>query len=86
VYLLFLHRYDERGEGTSLRSEVKKLNVTSHQKLRTVSLTSTAPLGVLRIKVRVRPEVIVRRAFKKLNDWPSANCLLVFENGFGFGP
>jgi hypothetical protein len=25
---------DERGEGTSLRSEVKKLNVTSHQKLR----------------------------------------------------
>jgi hypothetical protein len=27
----FLHRYDERGEGTSLRSEVKKLTVTSHQ-------------------------------------------------------
>jgi hypothetical protein len=26
-----LHRYDERGEGTSLRSEVKKLTVTSHQ-------------------------------------------------------
>jgi hypothetical protein len=34
VYLLFLSTYDERGEGTSLRSEVKNVSVTSHQKLR----------------------------------------------------
>jgi hypothetical protein len=30
----FLHRYDERGEGTSLRSEVKKARVTLHQERR----------------------------------------------------
>jgi hypothetical protein len=33
------------GEGTRLRREVKKLNVTSHQKLRTVSVTSVLSAG-----------------------------------------
>jgi hypothetical protein len=37
MYLLFLSTYDERGEGTSLRSEVGTARVTSHQKLRTWS-------------------------------------------------
>jgi hypothetical protein len=37
----FLHRYDERGEGTSLRSEVKKRSVTAHQLRRTVSVSAS---------------------------------------------
>jgi hypothetical protein len=86
-----LTRYDERGEGTSLRSEVKKPSVTSHQScaegrpsksqcgrivaIGTVKSQSTVDLDAFRTMIYVLPVNRSRYRLNAARTWSGQHCI-----------